>query len=239
MGKGVSRFLKSAGGFLGGVASGLNPLAAGAIGAVGGWLHNRSSAAEAARNRQFQERMSSTSAQRGVGDYLAAGLNPALAYDRPASSPGGSMAQMEDVAGKGLSSAMQAAFQKKQMELLDLQAAKTHTETVALKHSAVAQNWKTIAEAREIAQRTAFGAALQPHHLRSAEVAKIAAEYGLSKSRAEMLYYKMMGVSAPMIDNLSGPAGSAAGLVLSAGKAVQAARSARAMSKMRSLSPRR
>lgn len=65
----------------------------------------------------FQERMSSTSAQRSVEDYAKAGLNPALAYDRPASSPAGSLSRVEDAVGKGISSAMQAKALQQSMQI--------------------------------------------------------------------------------------------------------------------------
>lgn len=103
-------------------------LAMGALGIGGSMMTNASSRAEAERNRRFQERMSSTAAQRAVKDYEAAGLNPALAYDKPASSPGGATAPISDAVGAGISTALAAKTAKAQIAAADAQTHKARVE---------------------------------------------------------------------------------------------------------------
>lgn len=79
---------------------------AGAAGLIGGIWSNQSNAKEARRNRQFQERMSSTSHQREVADLRRAGINPMLRQMSGASTPSGDRAEMRDPVGPAVSSAV-------------------------------------------------------------------------------------------------------------------------------------
>lgn len=76
---------------------------------LGGIMGNQASAAEAQKNRDFQEDMSNTSYQRAVADMKAAGINPMLsAKVGGASTPSGSVAQQHDVITPAVGSALQA-----------------------------------------------------------------------------------------------------------------------------------
>ncbi len=100
-------------------------LIAGGAALAGGYFRNRGErraaqktrqfqSKEAAGQRRFQERMRNTEWQAGIADMEKAGVNPALAYSQgPASAPmgaagSGSKADIEDILGGAVSSAMQA-----------------------------------------------------------------------------------------------------------------------------------
>lgn len=97
---------------------------------------NKTNIRLAQENRDWQERMSNTAYQRAVQDLQAAGLNPLLAVGAQASTPGGNVANVENAAGKGASSAIEAARIARefkavdsQIDLLKAQANDTSAET--------------------------------------------------------------------------------------------------------------
>lgn len=100
---------------------------------LGGERANAANARMSREQMAFQERMSNTSAQRAVRDYIAAGLNPALAYDRGASSPGGASA----VIGNSLSGAMSSALEAKTVLQNLKQSREMHASNLQLNRSQI------------------------------------------------------------------------------------------------------
>lgn len=96
----------------------------------GGEETNAANAEQAARQMEFQERMSGTSYQRAVKDMEAAGLNPMLAYSQGgASTPGGAMAQMQNALGAGVSSAQVGSKIQPEIDNIRAVTDKTRTDT--------------------------------------------------------------------------------------------------------------
>lgn len=171
----------------------LVPLALGALGAGGQWLTNRANARQAKNQMDFQDRMSSTAAQRSVKDYRAAGLNSALAYDRSASTPGGAAATMGDVAVAGSSSAQNARMVQGQLSVL--------AEDAGQKRSArqvnEVQAANLVEEGHSIRQRRLFEAMAQPSDLRSKVAQAMSAEYALPGQRNTANFETSLGSMAP------------------------------------------
>lgn len=124
-------------------------LIVGGLSALGGVFQNRSNARMAREQMRFQERMDSTRAQRAAEDYRKAGLNPALAYDRPAGSPGGASAVMGDPVEKGVNSAQ--SYRMRVQELQNLET--TNRLNTRLADKAAAEQKRAEVEAR-IAENT-------------------------------------------------------------------------------------
>lgn len=96
---------------------------------VGAERANRANAKQAKDQMAFQERMANTSAQRGKADYEAAGLNPALAYDKGAASPSGASATLGNALGglgEGISNGLKA---REQRALLNATLSKMQVDT--------------------------------------------------------------------------------------------------------------
>lgn len=159
----------------------LAPLAIGALSTAGDLYANNRNVQLSKDQMRFQERMSSTAAQRAVKDYQAAGLNPALAYDRPASSPAGSLGQVENPVRGGVSSAMTAKQAIANIELTKAQTEKANAEAVSAQADAAVKagitsegeptyRQQVMAERSALIRRLEQEGKLQPHQLRLAEL---------------------------------------------------------------------
>lgn len=186
----------------------LGPAIAGAISTAGQLLSDQSNKKEAQRNRDFQERMSSTAVQRSVADYKAAGLNPGLAYERSASSPSGATAQIGNAIEKGVSSASSFAAQKQAMKIAEEQHRANMTYVTAQTGAASAANKRDTAAANlsdeqklDLRQRRPLNLMLQPSELRLRNAEALLSEMMIPGARNTARFEDMLGAAKPGISN--------------------------------------
>lgn len=206
-----------------------SPVAAGVASAGGQVLQNEWNKDEAQRNRDFQERMSSTAVQRSVADYEAAGLNPALAYERSAVGGSGASAVIGNPMEAGLASARAFALAKQQMRHAD----ELHAEQLRLMRSEsernVAEGGTTLAQGDllrsqmrstdaatlftlashpYLLKKLQFEQTTQPYELRSRAARAAAEEYSLPSLRSEAAWAGRLGIWRPALHDIIGSARS-------------------------------
>lgn len=110
--------------------------AAGLLGAFGTFQTNSANKEIAVRQMRFQRQMSNTAHQREMRDLSRSGLNPILAANTGASTPGGASATMQNPladVGDSFIDALSIRNMAKQNQLLDAQTAKQVEETQTIK----------------------------------------------------------------------------------------------------------
>lgn len=177
-----------------------------AIASIGGSVAaNRSNAAQAKKQMDFQADQTSTAAQRAVEDYRKAGLNPALAYDRPAASGSGASAVMGDPVEKGISSARDAYQLRSQLQIAkaqseaDIELKKSQALAVRQQgQQAVEQQALTAAQTRREMQQLIFAQSLFPAQSRQALADALMKEYLLPGARNQSKWDEKTGLLRPI-----------------------------------------
>lgn len=173
---------------------------------------------QASRQMDFQERMSSSAAQRSVEDFRKSGLNPALAYGTTASSPAGAagsgaQAQVENVAEAGMSSARSASALNQSMMIArdQNQADLTLKGALSVKAQAEARTSEeqgSLYRAQGILTHSSneFLRINQPATYRSLLSQALLSELAQPTARAEAAFSRRLGEFRPAVGTILGSA---------------------------------
>lgn len=158
--------------------------------------------AMADKQMDFQERMSNTAHQREIKDLRAAGLNPILSSKYGgASTPGGAMAQIADIAAPATSSAVARRTQDAQMNQMAAQtnaamASASYTKQQEANAKLQAENIKQeeiLLRDRQIQTRLASAKSMADYNVSQAQAANYDAETALKVQEAEIKSHTIPG----------------------------------------------
>lgn len=202
------------------IISGAATLGGALIGGHGQSQTNAANAAEAQRNRDFQERMRATQYQTAVEDMKAAGLNPALAYQQGgAGNVSGSTAQFQNPAAGAAESAASAlqTFQAMrlnaaQIENINAQTDKTRQEEQMIGMQRVMQNLQNLIGHRTFAdaiERIKAEARQMTSSAREAQASARIRELGIPEAEAIAAFYRsIIGKASPYVTGAAGALGA-------------------------------
>lgn len=181
----------------------------GLLGKDGAEDQNHANAKQAQLNRDFQERMSNTSYQRGMKDMKKAGLNPMLAFMKGgASTPSGAQAEMVNEMAPLAEGVKQTPAVAAQINNLNASSAKAEAEAALAK----AQAKET--EARTPTHASTISVNEQQIEKMKEEVYEIASRTDLNRTQAAKLSAEINNVvkHGRLLDAQSEQALSHAGL---------------------------
>ena len=146
----------------------------GAAGAAAGFLGqrsaNRTNIKLAREQMAFQERMSNTAYQRAAEDLEKAGLNRILALGKPASSPSGQTAQVQNKAAAAATTAAQLANLSANTKVARAQARNLDQDTsLKLNQAKLTQSQEGLTEAQSLATVTGLAGITSSNKQKAAE----------------------------------------------------------------------